>query len=135
MNIYIYGTDKFSNKIYKILDHGNIKFKIEDGVIEKINNPQRFKELVIEDPTQIFLIDDNMILYDDFISKKLKFLQPKNGISYKFLEDYGIGDINDRKEDDLVKYIEKRLEALDKLKPKIKAEELTSIEQMFEQYD
>lgn len=135
MNIYVYGTKKFNKKIQKILDHGNIKFKIEDGIIEYIDNPEKLKELIVDDPTQVYLVDDNMILYDDFLSKKLKFLQPKNSIGYKFFEEYGIGDLNDRKEEDVVKYIEKRLEALDKMKPKIKAQELTSIEEMFEQYD
>ena len=35
MNIYIYGNDVFKKTIHTILDHGNIRFKIEDGEIVK----------------------------------------------------------------------------------------------------
>lgn len=133
MNIYIYGSEKFNQKILKILDYGNIKFKIGDGVIEKVDNAQTVKELMVEDPTQVYLIDQNKIIYDDFLSKKLKFLQPKEGISKKFLDEYGMGDVSDKGEDDIVVYIEKRLEAIERLRPK--AEDLKSIEEMFDQYD
>lgn len=135
MNIYIYGNKKFRQSIYRTLDHGNIKFKIGDGIIEQIESTEKIKELIIEDPTQVFLIDQNKIIYDDFISKKLKFLQPKEGISEKFLNEYGMGDVADKPVDDIVFYIEKRIEAMDKLKPKVKAEDIKSIDEMFEQYD
>lgn len=135
VNIYIFGSKKFNQNIYKILDHGNIKFKIGDGFIEQINSADTIKEQIMEDPTQIFLIDQNKIIYDDYLSKKLKFLQPKDGISKKFLDEYGMGDVSDKAEEDIVVYIEKRLEAMDKLRPKVKAEDLQSIEEMFEQYD
>ena len=57
MNIYIYGDISFRNEIHKILDHGNIRFKIEEGDVVDIEALYTLEELIEEDPTQIFLID------------------------------------------------------------------------------
>ena len=135
MNIYIYGSKKFNQNIHRILDHGNIKFKIGDGIIEEINDADKMKEIIMEDPTQVFLLDQSKIIYDDFLSRKLSFLQPKNGISEKFLEEYGMGDVSDKTTEDIVSYVSRRLEAMDKIRPKVKAEDLKSIDEMFEQYE
>jgi len=132
VNIYIYGSTSFNNEIHKVLDHGNIRFKIEDGDVINVTTLQYLKELITEDPYQIFLIDENMIIEDDFISKYVKFLIPKNGIEKRFLDNYGIGDISQRTYSDLLIYIEKRLETAIK---KPKAKERNSVEDIFEAFE
>ena len=135
MNIYIYGGNSFRTEIHKVLDHGNIRFKIEDGDIVDIIPLEKIKEKIKEEPTEVFLIDQNKIIVDDFISKYLKFLVPKDGIEKKFLDDYGLGDVSMRDFADLSMYIDKRIDAMNQYKPKIKAEELTTIEEMFDCYE
>ena len=132
MNIYIYGSTAFNNEIHKILDHGNIRFKIEDGEVEEITTLQYLKELIENDPYQIFLIDENKIIEDDFITKYLKFLLPKDGIHKSYLDNHGIGDISQRTYSDLIIYIEKRLETAIK---KPKATEINSVEDIFEAFE
>lgn len=132
MNIYIYGSTHFSNEIHKILDHGNIRFKIEDGEVADISTLQELKNLILEDPYQIYLIDENKIIEEDFISKYLKFLVPKDGIEKKFLDHHGIGDISIRTYKDLVIYIEKRLETALK---KPKAADISSVDEIFDAFE
>lgn len=132
MNIYIYGSTNFNNEIHKILDRGNIRFKIEDGEITDISTLQELKNLILEDPYQIFLIDENKIIEDDFISKYLKFLVPKDGIEKSFLDHHGIGDVSSRTYNDLIIYIEKRLETALK---KPKAAEISSVDEIFDAFE
>jgi len=132
VNIYIYGSTNFNNEIHKILDRGNIRFKIEDGEITDISTLQELKNLILEDPYQIFLIDENKIIEDDFISKYLKFLVPKDGIEKSFLDHHGIGDISSRTYNDLTIYIEKRLETALK---KPKAAEISSVDEIFDAFE
>ena len=132
MNIYIYGSTTFNNEIHKILDHGNIRFKIEDGDVIDVTTLKYLKDLIIEDPYQIFLIDENKIIEDDFISKYLKFLVPKDGIEKSFLDHHGIGDISQRTYSDLLMYIEKRLETAVK---RPKASDINSMEDIFEAFE
>ena len=132
MNIYIYGSTAFNNEIHKILDHGNIRFKIDDGDIIEVTTLQYLKELIKEDPYQFFLIDENKIIEDDFISKYLKFLVPKDGVEKSFLDNYGIGDISQRNYSDLLIYIEKRIETSIK---KPKATEINSVEDIFDAFE
>lgn len=135
MNIYIYGNTGFVNSVNKTLDHGNIRFKIEDGIIEEIDNLEKLQELIKDDPSQIFIIDQNLVIENDFISNNLKFLLPKNGIRKSFLDEFGVGDVSLREFDDLAVYVSKRLEAIKTMKPKLKADEITTIDQMFENYE
>ncbi|MEA3383908.1 MAG: hypothetical protein U9Q20_04425 [Campylobacterota bacterium] len=135
MNIYIYGGNSFRNKVHASLDHGNIKFKIEDGEIIDIFPLENFKNKIKDEPTEIFIIDQNKIITDDFISKYLKFLIPKDGIKKAFLDEYGLGDINMSEISDISLYIEKRIQAKETLNPKVKAEELTTIEEMLDCYE
>ncbi|MGB3750717.1 MAG: hypothetical protein WA945_04065 [Arcobacteraceae bacterium] len=132
MNIYIYGSTAFTNEIHKVLDHGNIRLKIEDCDVVDVTTLQHLKELIIEDPYEIFLIDENKIIEDDFISKYLKFLLPKDGIKKQFLDHHGIGDISQRTYNDLLLYIEKRIETIHK---KPKATEINSVEDIFEAFE
>ncbi|MEA2017772.1 MAG: hypothetical protein U9N59_04930 [Campylobacterota bacterium] len=130
MNIYIYGDVSFRNEIHKILDHGNIRFKIDEGEVIDVETLYSLEELIEEDPTQIFLIDQKKIIEDDLFTNTFKFLIPKDGISKKFLDDNGIGDISLRTYKDLLVYIEKRLEAIENNKPK--AGEITTIDEILE---
>lgn len=132
MNIYIYGSTSFINEIHKILDHGNIRFKIDDGEILEVSSVNYLKELIQENPHQIFLIDQHKIIEEDFIGKYLKFLLPKDGIKKSYLDQYGIGDISLRTYNDLAIYLEKRLESTLK---KPKASEIQSIEDILEAFE
>ena len=132
MNIYIYGSTAFTNEIHKVLDHGNIRFKIEEGSVVDVKRLSSLKDLIKENPHQIFLIDENKIIEDDFISKYFKFLIPKDGIKKKFLDTYGVGDISQRTYQDLILYIEKRLETAIK---KPKATQINSVEEIFDAFE
>ncbi len=133
MNIYIYGSNTFKHKIHTVLDHGNIRFKIDDGKVITVTSLSNLKEFIKEDPHQIFLIDQDKIIEDDYITKYFKFLIPKDGIEKFFLDKYGVGDISFRTYDDLIVYLEKRLESSVKIRPK--AHEITSIDDMFDVFE
>lgn len=130
MNIYIYGGLTFKMEVHKILDHGNIRFKIGDGEIVDVEYLYNLEELIEKDPTQVFIIDQNKVIINDLLSKIFKFLIPKDGITKKYLDHHGIGDISIRTYQDLIILIEKRLEAIENSKPK--AHEITSIDDMLE---
>ena len=132
LNIYIYGHTSFINEIHKVLDHGNIRFKIGEGEVIEIISLNQIKELILEDPHQIYLIDQNKIIEDDFISKYLKFLVPKDGITKSFLDHNGIGDISMRSYTDLTLYLEKRLETA---MQKPNASDIKSVDEIFEAFD
>jgi len=132
MNIYIYGDITFVNKIEQMIESSNIKLKIEDGIITRIESLNRLKNSIKEEPTDIFIIDETKIIKEDFISKYLKFLLPKDGITQKFLDNYGIGDIGIREFDNLIVYISKRLDAEPK---KIDPKDITSIDEIFDIFE
>jgi hypothetical protein len=117
-------------EIHKILDHGNIRFKIGDGEVIDVEYLYDLEELIEENPTQIFIIDQNKIIEDNFTTKFFKFLVPKDGITQKYLDHHGMGDVSIRTYKDLIIHIEKRLESIEKSKPK--AHEITSIDDMLE---
>jgi hypothetical protein len=131
LNIYIYGNTSFKMNIHKILDRGNIRFKIEDGTIEDIEYLYHLEELIEKDPSQIFIIDQNKVIEKDIWSKIFKFLIPRDGISKHYLDHHGVGDISIRTYEDLVIYIEKRLEAIEEAR--LKAHEISYIDQMLEE--
>jgi len=118
-------------EIHRILDHGNIRFKIGDGEVVDVEYLYNLEELIEEDPTQIFIIDQNKIIVDSIITKLFKFLIPKDGITQKYLDHYGMGDISIRNYKDLMIHIEKRFEFIENSKPK--AHEITSIDEMLEE--
>jgi len=130
LNIYIYGDISFRNEIHKILDHGNIRFKINEGEVVDVSSLYSLEELIEDDPTQIFLIDQKKIIEDNLLTNVFKFVIPKDAISKTFLDQHGIGDISLRTYKDLLIYIEKRLESIEDVKPK--ANEITSIDEMLE---
>ncbi len=130
MNIYIYGDTAFKKNIHKILDRSNVRFKLEDGKIEDIEYHYDLEDLIEKDPSEIFIIDQNKVLQDDIWTKIFKFLKPKDGIKKNFLDHHGVGDISIRTYEDLLIYIEKRLEAIENSKPK--PHEIMYIDQMLE---
>ncbi len=130
MNIYIYGELSFKMEIHKILDHGNIRFKIGDGEVIDVEYLYDLEELIEEDPTQIFIIDQNKIIEYTLFTKLFNFLIPKDGITQKYLDHHGIGDVSIRTYQDLMIHIEKRLESVENATPK--AHEITSIDDMLE---
>ena len=132
MNIYIYGNSAFINEIYRVLEHGNMKFKIDDGEIEVIKSLEQLKHKIKSNPYDIYLIDEAKIIYNDFVSKYLKFLLPKDGIKSDFLDKHGVGDISIRDKDSLALYITKRLEAMPK-KPDPK--EITTLDEIFDVFE
>ncbi|MEA3497706.1 MAG: hypothetical protein U9R16_01480 [Campylobacterota bacterium] len=133
MNIYIYGGETFKKKIHTVLDHGNIKFKIEDGEVIDINNLTELQDSIKEYPDEIFLIDQEKIIENDFITKYLKFLIPKDGIKREFLDENGTGDVNLRTLEELMFYLVKRIESAKKARPK--AHDITSIDDMFDLFE
>jgi hypothetical protein len=133
VNIYIYGSDVFKSKMHSLLDHSNVKLKIGDGEIINLYKLAELKKIIKENPHQIFLIDQEKIIEQDFVTKYLKFLLPKDGIEKKFIDQYGAGDIGLRAFDDLIIYIEKRIESAIQIRPN--AEDITSIDDMFEVFE
>lgn len=133
MNIYIYGNINFVDKIEQLIDSSNIKLKIEDGIITRIESLNRLKNSIKEEPTDIFIIDETKIIQDDFMSKYLKFMVPKDGIKQSFLDNYGVGDISIREFDNLIIYISKRLDSM--APKKIDPKDITSIEEMYEAFE
>ncbi len=106
MNIYIYGNDGFKKDIHKILNKANIKYKIDDdSIIKDINSLKILKETIKESPNDIYLIDDSKIIKKDGISKKIKFLIPKDGIEEEYLLENGIADLSVDNLSDIPKYI------------------------------
>ena len=63
MNIYIYGTASFKKEIHKILIDSNIKLKMgANNLIKEIESLSALKEIIAQNPNEIFLIDDSKII-------------------------------------------------------------------------
>lgn len=114
MVIYIYGSDAFKKEIHSVLNHSNIKFRLDEhGEIRDLKTLEELKEAIQDNPQNIYLIDDDKIIKKNAINQKLKFLKPKDGIEQEYLLDNGIGDISVDSIEELSKHIIKRLESLD----------------------
>jgi len=113
LKIYIYGNQSFKKEIHNTLEHSNIKFKLDNNVvIEEINNVTKLKEIIENNPKDIYLIDDGKIIKKNSLNKKFKFLAPKDGIEEEFLLQSGIGDLAIDSLKELPKYIIRRYEEL-----------------------
>lgn len=111
MTIYIYGSKSFKNSIHEVLNHANIKFKLEeDDSIEEVNSVIRLKQAIEDNPNNIFLIDDEKILRKNSLNDKIKFLQPKDGIEEEFLKEHGIGDMSVDSIEDIATHVKRRLD-------------------------
>ena len=106
MNVYIYGNSSFKKDIHDTLEHANLKFKLDsDSVIKEIDSLEELKTIIKQNPNDIYLIDDEKIIKKNGISKKLKFLNPKDGIEEEYLLDHGIADLSVDSLKDIPKYI------------------------------
>ena len=106
MKIYIYGNQSFKKEIHETLEHANIKFKLDNNTaIEEINNINKLKETIKNNPKDIYLIDDDKIIKNNSLNKKLKFLAPKDGIEEEYLIQSGIADLSIDSLKELPKYI------------------------------
>ena len=113
MIIYIYGSESFKKDINDVLNHSNIKFRLDEhGEIKDLETLEQLKEAIEDNPNNIYLIDDEKIIKKNSLNQKIKFLQPKDGIEQAYLLDHGIGDISVDSIDELSKHIKKKLEAV-----------------------
>lgn len=120
MNIYIYGNQSFKKEIHETLEHSNIKFKLDNNtVIAEIDDLKELKETILQNPKDIYLIDDEKIIKKNSLNKKIKFLTPKDGIDEEFLLDCGIADLSIDSLKELPKYIIRKYDELKSLEPKI----------------
>jgi hypothetical protein len=106
LNIYIYGNDDFKEEIDNLLEHSNVKFRLdENSSIIELKNLDELKDAIEENPEDIYLIDDSKIIKKKSINSKFKFLRPKDGIEQEYLLDHGIGDMSVDSLDELTKHI------------------------------
>lgn len=120
MNIYIYGNQSFKKEIHETLEHSNIKFKLDNNtVIAEIDDLKELKETILQNPKDIYLIDDEKIIKKNSLNKKIKFFTPKDGIDEEFLLDCGIADLSIDSLKELPKYIIRKYDELKSLEPKI----------------
>lgn len=111
MNIYIYGSQSFKKEIHKTLEHANIRFKLGDNtLIKDIVNLKELKEIIKNNPDDIYLIDDTKIIKKNSLNKKLKFLAPKDGIDEEILLECGIAELSIDSTKEIPKYILKKYE-------------------------
>lgn len=109
MNIFIYGSKSFKKDINNVLDHANIKFKLdENSVIKNIESLDELKNTIEKSPHDIYLIEEEKIIKKNSLNAKVKFLTPKDGIDEDFLLEHSIPDITINSLDDLPKYIIKK---------------------------
>lgn len=113
MVIYIYGSESFKKDIHALLNHSNIKFRLDEhGEIKDIKNLDELKVAIEDNPNNIYLIDDEKIIKKNSLNQKINFLKPKDGIEQEYLLDNGIGDISVDSMDELSKHIINKLESL-----------------------
>jgi hypothetical protein len=111
VTIYIYGSKSFKTTVHEILDHANIKFRLQEGDgIKDVSSLSQIKKAIEQNPNDIFLIDDDKIIKKSALHDKIKFLKPKDGIEEEYLKDHGIGDMSVNDIDDLASHVIKRLE-------------------------
>lgn len=119
MNIYIYGSQSFKKEIHQTLEHANIRFKLGDNtLINEIANLKELKEIIKNNPNDIYLIDDTKIIKKNSLNKKLKFLAPKDGIDEEILLDSGIADLSIDSVNEIPRYILKKYEEVKLNEPK-----------------
>ena len=122
MNIYIYGNNSLKKEIHKTLDHSNIKFKLDsNSTIEDIEDLEVLKAAIETNPNDIYLIDDEKIIKKNALSKKIKFLLPKNGIEEEFLLDKGIADLSVDSLKEIPEYILNKYEQQKEVEPSIQS--------------
>jgi hypothetical protein len=104
LNIYIYGTEKFKNNIKSILTKANLGIEIE--VLHSLFS---IKTKLETSPKDIFIIDESKIITTNFLTKKMKFLHPSDGIERELIEKYGVGDVCFNSINGMIGYINSRI--------------------------
>ena len=122
MNIYIYGSNSFKKKILAVLSKNKI-----DSI--ELNTIESLEEAILFNPKDIFLIDNEKIIVNNFFTNNFRFLNPKDGIAQDYLIENGIGNININSIDDLPSYL------LPQLQIKNTEETTNEIEEINENYD
>jgi hypothetical protein len=108
--IYIYGAQKFKDKITSILSKANLGLNIET-----INTPLRLKSIIEARPKEIFIIDEDKILKNSFFTDKFRFLFSSESIERDFIDKYGIGDVCFNSIGSMISYIKNRMTIQDEL--------------------
>jgi len=109
LNIYIYGTEKFKNNIKSILTKANLGINIE--VLHSLFS---IKTKLETSPKDIFIIDESKIITTNFLTKKMKFLHPSDGIERELIEKYGVGDVCFNSINGMIGYINSRIKLEEK---------------------
>jgi hypothetical protein len=109
LNIYIYGTEKFKNNIKSILAKANLGI-----TIEVLNSLFSIKTKLETSPKDIFIIDESKIITTNFLTKKMKFLHPSDGIERELIEKYGVGDVCFNSINGMIGYINSRIKLEEK---------------------
>ncbi len=111
MNIYIYGSRNFKKEIHEVLNHSKIRLKLDDEtLISDIDTLEELKEIIKNEPEDLYLIDNSKILTKKSLSNKIKFLTPKGAIEEEFLVEHGVAELSINSLDELPKYILKKYE-------------------------
>jgi len=123
LNIYVFGGKSFVKQIHKTLNKAKIIYKMDanSGIFD-IKSVDELKERIIENSNEIYLIDNDKIIKENFITDKLKFLKPKDGIEKDFLETHNIDDISVDSYDALATWIINKIDPQNNEK---KSEELS----------
>ena len=113
MIVYIYGSESFKKDTHDLLEHSNIRFRLGDeGQVIDLNGIDELKNAIEDNPNNIYIIDDSKIIKENSLNKKIKFLQPKDGIEQEYLLDNGIGDISVDSMEELSNYIKNKLDSI-----------------------
>lgn len=128
MNIYIYGNSDFKEEINNLLEHANVKFRLdESSAIIQLDNLDDLKDAIEDNPEDIYLIDDSKIIKKKSINSKFKFLRPKDGIEQEYLLDHGIGDMSVNSLEELTTHILNKIDSSNSHKNVVDAEVEESI--------
>ena len=111
MNIYIYGSRNFKKEIHEVLNRSKIRLKLDDEtLISDIDSLEELKEIIKNEPEELYLIDNSKIVTKKSLSNKIKFLTPKGAIEEDFLSEHGVAELSINSLDELPKYILKKYE-------------------------
>jgi len=139
LNIYIYGTEKFKQNIKSILTKANLGINIE-----LLNTLFAIKTKLETSPKDIFIIDETKIITTNFITKKMKFLHPSDGLERELIEKYGVGDVCFNSINGMIGYInsrikleekEKQQEILDEVKKEVNTFDTTQFRNVYDEDD
>lgn len=95
------------------LKKSHIDYKLGDrGYIQNINSLATLKELIEDNPDDVYLIDDAKIIKKNIINSKIKFLNPKDGIDEEYLKSMGIDEVSVDSYAGITKYILRKMKSL-----------------------